>query len=364
MKWNWQQSDWPLWRYDTAVLEPLERQFLLGSGRLRGVWDYLSQTDREKVQIELLSSEAIKTSEIEGQMLDRDSVQSSIRRQFGMQVDRRAGPAESGMAELMVACFRDFGAPLSHESLFGWHRLVCRGRTDLREVGAYRSHPEPMQVVSGPVYRPKVHFQAPPSESVPAEMEAFINWLGAADLPALAKAALVQLYFVSIHPFEDGNGRLGRALSEKVLAQLLGQPSLLALSRQIEKKRKGYYDALADNNREMDVTGWVEWFGQTALEAQQYSNDLMDLVIAKTKLLDRLRGAINPRQQKALLRLFDAGPEGFIGGLSASNYRSITGAPAATARRDLSDLVDKGALTRTGEKRGTRYWLNTTTASS
>ena len=359
MTWNWQQSDWPRWRYDLAALETLERRFLLGAGRLLGVWEHLASADRALVQVELLSGEAVKTSEIEGELLDRASVQSSVRRQFGLQVDRRAGPAESGIAELMVACFRDFGKPLSHETLFQWHRLVCRGRTDLHHLGAYRTHPEPMQVVSGPIYRPKVHFEAPPSAAVPEEMEAFLRWYETARLPALGKAALAQLYFVSIHPFKDGNGRLGRALSEKVLAQALEQPSLLALSRQIEKKRKGYYDALAANNREMDVTDWVEWFAQTALEAQRYSMDWVEWVIAKTRLLDRLREQINARQRKVLLRLFEAGPEGFIGGLSAANYRAITGAPPATARRDLSDLVDKGALSRTGEKKGTRYWLKT-----
>ena len=359
MNWNWQQPDWPCWRYDPAALEMLERRFLLDAGRLLGVWGHLALADRELLQVELLSGEAVKTSEIEGELLDRASVQSSVRRQFGLQVDRRAGPAESGIAELMVACFRDFGKPLGHETLFEWHRLVCRGRTDLRRLGAYRVHAEPMQVVSGPIYQPKVHFEAPPSADVPKEMEAFLYWYETARLPALGKAALVQLYFVSIHPFEDGNGRLGRALSEKVLAQALEQPSLLALSRQIEKKRKGYYDALAANNREMDVTGWVEWFAQTALEAQRYSMDLIEWVMAKTKLLDRLRERINARQRKVLLRLFEAGPEGFVGGLSAANYRAITRVTPATARRDLSDLVEKGALSRTGEKKGTRYWLKT-----
>ena len=357
MNWNWQQPDWPRWRYDARLLEALERRFLLESGRLLGAWRHLVAAEQEAFEVGLLSDEALKTSEIEGEMLDRASVQSSVRREFGLRAERASKPEESGIAELMVACFRDFGRPLGHETLSHWHGLVCRGRGDLRVVGGYRTHPEPMQVVSGPVYRPKVHFEAPPSKTVRREMTAYLKWFSAAQMPALAKAALAQLYFVSIHPFEDGNGRIGRALSEKAFAQALGQPSLIALSRQIEKKRKGYYQALEANNKSMDVTPWVCWFAETALEAQRYSMALIDHVIAKARLFDRLRDRLNPRQRKVLLRLFEAGPEGFTGGLSAANYRSLTGASAATVGRDLADLVAQDALFRTGEKKGTRYRL-------
>ncbi len=362
MSWNWQQPDWPQWHYDAQSLEALEQQFLLGAGGLIGAWQHLMQADQAAFQVELLSGEALKTSEIEGEILDRVSVQSSVRREFGLLAasssSAPSSPQESGIAELMVACFRDFGRPLQHQSLFQWHKLVCRGHSNLRVIGAYRTHTESIQVVSGAIYRPKVHFEAPPSEAVNREMTSFIEWFDNVRLPALAKAALAQLYFVSIHPFEDGNGRIGRALSEKVFAQALGQPSLIALSRQIEKKRKGYYQALESNNKSMDVTAWVLWFAETALEAQQYSMALIKHVIAKARLFDRLREQLNPRQKKVLLRLFEAGPERFIGGLSAANYRSITKASPATVGRDLTDLVAKKALFRTGEKKGTRYWLN------
>ena len=355
--WNWQDPNWPDWRFDASRLAALEDRFLLGSGRLLGAWQHLAPETKDQLKIDLLSDEALKTSEIEGEYLDRASVQSSVRRQFGMSVDRRAGPAEAGIAELMVACFNGFGETLTHEVLFHWHRLVCAGRSDLAVIGDYRTHDEAMQVVSGPIHKPKVHFEAPPSAAMTEEMTRFLEWCSAADLPALTKAGLVHLYFVCIHPFEDGNGRIARALSEKALAQALGQPSLLALSRQIEKQRKGYYDALEANNKSLDVTEWLVWFAETALAAQEYSIALIDHLIAKTRMLDRLRGQLNARQEKALIRMFDAGPEGFIGGLSAKNYISITGTTPATARRDLGDLVTKGALTRTGERRGTRYWL-------
>ena len=168
-------------------------------------------------------------------------------------------------------------------------------------------------------------------------MTQFIAWFEGSNLPALTKAALAHLYFVTIHPFEDGNGRIARALSEKALAQALGQPSLLALSRQIEAQRKGYYEALHASNTSLEVTDWLLWFAQTALDAQAYSIAMIAHLIAKTKMMDRLRGQLNPRQEKALIRMFDAGPEGFLGGLSAKNYISITGTTTPTATRDLGD---------------------------
>lgn len=356
--WNWQDTDWPNWRFDPEKLRIFEEKFLLNSGRLLGAWQHLAPQTQEQLKIDLLSDEALKTSEIEGEYLDRASVQSSVRRQFGLQVDREAGPAETGIAELMVSCFNGFGDALTDEVLFNWHRLVCAGRTDLTAIGGYRDHSAPMQVVSGPIHKPIVHFEAPPSKLMQPEMTRFIAWFEESDLPALTKAALAHLYFVTIHPFEDGNGRVARALSEKALAQALGQPSLLALARQIEIQRKGYYEALHASNKSLEITDWLLWFAQTAQDAQAYSISLIDHLIAKTKMMDRLRGQLNPRQEKALIRLFDAGPEGFLGGLSAKNYMTITGTVPATARRDLGDLVAKEALKRTGERRGTRYWLN------
>ena len=356
--WNWQQPDWPNWHFDANALKDFEDRFLLQSGRLLGAWQHLAPPEQTDLKISLLSDEAMKTSEIEGEYLDRASVQSSVRRQFGLKVDRRVGAAEAGIAELMVDCFNGFGDPLTHDMLFHWHKLVCAGRHDLSVIGGYREHPEAMQVVSGPIHKPKVHFEAPPSDQMQAEMTHFVSWFEEINLPALTKAGLTHLYFVSIHPFEDGNGRVARALSEKVLAQALGQPSLVALSTQIEKSRKGYYAALEAGNKAMEATEWLIWFAETTLAAQAFSIALIDHLITKTKMLDRLRGQLNSRQEKVLIRLFDAGPEGFIGGLSAKNYISITGTAPATARRDLGDLVTKGALKRTGERRGTRYWLD------
>lgn len=194
-------------------------------------------------------------------------------------------------------------------------------------------------------------------------MAQFCQWFndtapnGSTPLPALTRAGLAHLYFECIHPFDDGNGRIGRAIAEKALAQGTGQSSLIALSLTIEQQRHQYCREPERANKDLEADRWLSGFADTVLSAQRHTLGWLEFLIAKTKLLDRLHGQINSRQEKALLRLVREGPEGFRGGLSAGNYQSITGAPPATARRDLVDLVALGALRRTGELRGTRYWL-------
>lgn len=196
------------------------------------------------------------------------------------------------------------------------------------------------------------------------EMERYADWFnktgpgGAEPLPALTRAGLSHLYFESIHPFEDGNGRLGRALAEKSLAQNIGQPTLISLAFTIEKERKAYYDQLGQHQKTLDVTEWLVWFAEVVLKAQQVTLDRVGFFINKAHFYDRHRDHLNERQAKAIARMFREGPGGFEGGLSADNYLKITGTSRATATRDLQDLVEKGALNRTGERRHTRYWLN------
>ncbi len=191
----------------------------------------------------------------------------------------------------------------------------------------------------------------------------FIEWFnrtgpgGASPLAAVTRAGLAHLYFVCIHPFEDGNGRIARALAEKALAQGLGRPTLTALAATILAHRTEYYDQLELANKRNETTAWLAWFAGLTLEAQSHTLARVEFILDKTRLLDRLKGQLNERQEKALHRMLREGPEGFKGGLSAGNYQTITGAPSATATRDLSDLVEKGGLTRTGEKKHTRYHL-------
>lgn len=364
MTWNWQKPDWPNFRWDRARLEAAEKEFLVGGGVFVGAVRHLGKEERDQLTIEAMSTEAVTTSEIEGEVLDRASVQSSLRKQLGIATDeRRVRPAERGIAEMMVDLYRSFAEPLSEEMLFRWHRMVMSGSRNLKHVGRYRTGAEPMQVVSGSVHEPKVHFEAPPSSRVLSEMKRHITWFRRTapsrdePLPAVTRAGIAHLYFESIHPFEDGNGRIGRAIAEKALAQSLGQPTLTALAATILARRKSYYEALEAANKENEITPWLMWFAGVAIEAQRRTIALVEFMIDKTKLLDRLKGQLNERQEKALLRMFREGPEGFKGGLSAGKYSTITGASPATTTRDLADLVEKGALVREGERRYARYRL-------
>ena len=365
MRWNWQQADWPEFRWQAEVMGKAEAAFLRGAGVLVGSAKYLDEDERQQLLVDAMSVEALTTSEIEGEVLNRASVQSSIQRQLGFLSDRRkVQPAEQGISELMVDLYRGADDALTEDQLFSWHRMVVSGRTDLRDVGRYRTSDEPMQVVSGASYSAKVHFEAPPSTRVRKEMKRFLEWFNSTGpgtnsaLPALTRAGIAHLYFESIHPFEDGNGRIGRAIAEKALVQGFGQPVIVALARSILAHHGAYYRALEDANKNNEVTRWLRWFGAVALEAQYRTFAQIDFVIHKTKLLDAVRGRINPRQEKVLSRMLREGPEGFAGEMSAKKYSTIAGTPPATTTRDLAGLVEAGALIRSGELRHTRYSLN------
>lgn len=305
--------------------------------------------------IELISQEMVESSAIEGEILDRVSVQSSSARQLAFAADkRRSNAAETGAAELMADLYRRYAEPLTDQLLFYWHKMLMNGRRDLVNIGAYRTHADPMQIVSGALHAPRVHFEAPPSDRVPEEMARFIAWFndsgpkGGAPMPAIMRAAIAHSWFETIHPFEDGNGRLGRAIAEKALAQSLEAPTLTALAAAINRHKKTYYTQLHAASQTNQIDAWMGWFAQIVLEAQGRTIESIRFLIEKTRLLDRLRSRINARQEKALIRMMAEGPDGFAGGLSAHNYRTITDAASATATRDLAELVELGALERVG----------------
>lgn len=364
MEWNWQQPDWPRFSWSKDRLARAEERFLLGGGVIVGAVSHLDAERRDRLAVDAMGEEAVTSAEIEGEILNRDSVQSSIRRQLGLATDsRRAAPAERGIAEMMVDLYRKFEVPLDGQTLCAWHAMLMHGRRDLSDIGHYRTHAESTRVVSGKVCDPHVHFEAPTSARVPEEMRAFLQWFnetspsGSRPLPALTRAGTAHLYFESIHPFEDGNGRIGRAICEKALAQSLGMPMLTGLAAAMLARRRSYYNMLEASNKGCEVTEWLAWFAAVALEAQQRTQTHVDFLIDKTRLLDRLRDVLNERQMAVLLRTLREGPRGFQGGLSAGNYVSIAKTSPATARRDLADLVGKGAFTRTGERRHARYHL-------
>jgi Fic family protein len=365
MRWNWQQADWPDFRWEEKIFAKAEAAFLRGAGVLVGSAKHLDENARQQLLVDAMSVEALTTSEIEGEILNRASVQSSIQRQLGFRSDlRKVQPAEQGISQLMVDLYRGVDEALTEDKLFAWHRMVVSGRTDLRDVGRYRTSGEPMQVVSGANYAPRVHFEAPPSPCVRREMGKFLEWFNGtapgttSALPALTRGGIAHLYFESIHPFEDGNGRIGRAVAEKALVQGFGQPVIVALARSILAHHADYYRALENANKTNDVTDWLRWFSAIALEAQYLTFAQIDFVIHKVKLLDLVKGRINARQEKVLLRMLREGPEGFEGGMSAKKYSTIAETGPATTTRDLAGLVEVGALVRSGELKHTRYTLN------
>ena len=364
-RWNWQRADWPRLRFDAGLLAEAEERFAAGAGALRARLRRVDQSDHERIAVERVADEAMTTSAIEGEALDRASVQSSVRRALSLGMpDARATDAERGIAELLVDVCRTFVLPLDEPTLLRWHALVMRGRADLPDVGRWRTRREPMQVVSGRIDRPTVHFEAPPATRVPAEMARFIEWFNGGLAPAgrgalrpLARAGLAHLWFESIHPFADGNGRVGRAISEKALAQGMEHPSLTAVSPVIGARRAEYYAALASASRGLEASAWLRWFAGAVLQAQARAQAEVEFVLAKAKLLARLGQQLNPRQEKALLRMMEGGTAGFEGGMTAGKYVSITRASPATATRDLSQLAELGALARSGERRHVRYRL-------
>jgi len=361
MPWNWELQDWPKFHCDVNAISQMERKFLLGVGSAFAFLKTLGKQDYHPFIVEILSLEGLNSSRIEGEFLDRESLQSSIRKHFGLKTStKKEANKESKMADLILSVYETFDQPLTHEMLFQWHSLLFNDQSHIEDRGRYRTHNEPMQIVSNRYGSTRVFFEAPPSAKVLDEMTAFINWFNQASdsVSILGRAAISHIYFESIHPFEDGNGRIGRILVEKVLSQGVGQSILIAVSKILEVRKKEYYAELEKCNRTLHIQDWLGFFAEVILQAQEESIALLYFLIEKSKMLTALSGSINLRQEKVLLRIFEEGPSGFEGGLSAENYIAITKTSKATATRDLNDLVQKGALLKTGELRHTRYWLN------
>lgn len=366
MLYNWQQPDWPHFSYSVEGIDAVLLAFIEETGRISGMLHALNEEVQTEAILDLMVSEAIKTSEIEGEYLSRQEVMSSIRNGLGLNPslepvkDQRA----QGIGMLMVDVREHYADPLTQAQLFAWHRMLMAGNRQV-EAGAWRTHAAPMQVVSGAIGHEVVHFEAPPSVRVGVEMERFVAWFNAtapgekeALRMAAVRAAIAHLYFESIHPFEDGNGRIGRAIAEKALSQSLGRPVLLSLSHTIEADKPAYYEALKQAQRSNEISGWIDYFVRTCLLSQQQARQLVDFILVKTKFFDRYGAVLNMRQQKAIRRMFEAGVDGFTGGMNARKYVSLTHISKATATRDLQHLAEMGALLAQGGGRSTRYVLN------
>ncbi len=361
MRYNWQRSDWPNFTYDLAGLEGDLIAFADKAGQITGTLKGLSETDQTEAMVEGMLAEAMKTSQIEGEYLRRQDVMSSIRNQLGMNdpLQRVRDRASEGAAELMIAVRDRWKEPLTEAMLFSWHKMLLKGSHGIA-LGRWRTHEEPMQVVSNPYGKARVHFEAPPSDRIPREMEQFVNWFNLSQTKikhAPVRSAITHLYFESVHPFEDGNGRIGRALSEKAIFQSLGRPAILSMSHVLERNKNEYYDALEKAQVSNEITDWLSYFAGMLLGAQDYTEKQIDFILRKARFIDCFSNELSERQLRVVGRMLEEGPEGFEGGMNARKYRGLTRISKATATRDLQDLVTKGALKPIGAGRNARYDL-------
>ncbi len=365
MKYNWQQKDWPEFEFSTDQVVDLLFEYSERTGRVSGVMEGLPKEAQVETIIALLVAEAVKTSEIEGEYLKRSDVMSSIRNNLGILKkqekvhDKRA----EGISELMIHAQKTFSDKLTQDTLFTWHQMLMKGNPSL-EAGKWRTHNEPMQVISGAMGKEKIHYEAPPSDRIPEEMTRFIRWFndtgngGKAEIKKpIIRAAIAHLYFESLHPFEDGNGRIGRAISEKALSQYINRPVLLSLSQAIESRKKDYYTALQKGQRSNEITSWIDYFVRTTLEAQIQAEQLIEFTLKKARFFDSHKDQLNERQLKVIRRILKEGAGGFEGGLNVRKYVSITKTSKATATRDLQDLLEKKIVDRKGGGRSTAYIL-------
>lgn len=370
MRWIWQQPDWPDFRYDKRALEDRELEFRINSERLAGRFEALPMASQEDAMIDLMLSEAIKTSAIEGEDLDRDSVRSSLLALVTSDtLPDNSDQKAAGAAMLLVDVRKNWQASLTHDLLGKWQSMTVpeqRYTSVLR--GAYRNNPSPMQIVSGPYGREKIHYEAPPAIQVPDEMARFIDWYnqtsslnGSKKVSGIARAGIAHLWFEVIHPFDDGNGRVGRAIADHALSQSLGYPTTACLATAIEGDKKSYYLQLEKAScGSLEVDTWLDYFADRVIKAQEISRQEVDFVLAKTRFYEAYGDQLNDRQARMVSRVLAEGRKGFEGGITTKKYEAITKCPNRTASRDLSDLVAKGIIIPLpGGGRTTRYELTT-----
>ena len=365
----WKSPQWPEFQLDLAALQPVLTAARYAQGRAMGLAHHLQLMDLGELQLQGWADEAIATAQIEGETLQVNSVRASAARRLGL-VDakwmERDARTEATL-DVLQAAIEQSQQPLSHDTLYGWQAaLFPAGRSGIQKIrtSAYRDHAEPMQIVTPRLGKPDiVHYQAPNSADVQAHMTQLIEWFNnrQGQTDGLVRAALAHLWFEAIHPFEDGNGRVGRALVEMALAQdLKTDKRLWSLSQQMWLDRAGYYAQLqaATGQAHMDVTPWVKWFVGCVHKAADVTWEHMQAATRKTRFWSELRQQhpqLTPSQTKAINKLYDAEPEGFAGGMSTEKYVNLCGVSRATAYRELTALCEMGVLVQTGVGRGTRY---------
>src|SRR5271167_2036435 len=356
---DWPQFHWNLEKLAEPLASVRHRQ-----GRLIGHMEALGFNLRQEAVLQTLTADVLKSSEIEGEKLDAEQVRSSIARRLGMDIGalKPADRNVEGIVEMMLDATRHYDRPLTTERLFSWHAsLFPTGRSGMAKIraGAWRDDSTgPMKVVSGPIGKERVHFQAPPAPRLDGEMKAFLEWFNAnADIDPVLKAGLAHLWFVTVHPFDDGNGRIARAVADMALARSENSPQrFYSMSAQIRQERNAYYDILEETQKgTLDITPWMEWFLGCLGRAIDGAQTALGAVLTKARFWESIAGvAINERQQLVINRLLD----GFEGKLTTSKYAALAKCSQDTALRDILPLVERGILVRNPEGgRSTSYAL-------
>lgn len=349
----WQREDWPNFRWDAeAILEPMTRLSQL-HGLLNGRMSMLGFNEKNQSLLSALTEELVGSSEIEGVLLNPNSVRSSIARRLGLEDDGLLVEDHyvEGLVDVMLDAIHNCRESLTDERLFGWHAaLFPSGRSGMHKitVADWRKGEEPMQVVSGALGHEKIHYEAPASADVPHEMKRFIEWYEHARLSPFVLAAVAHLWFVTIHPFDDGNGRISRTLADMSLARLdVDSARYYSLSAEINRHKTAYYEILERTQKgNLDITGWLLWFFGCLESAINRASGTIGRTLQKAAYWDRFRAVeINERQRKVVNRLWD----GFEGKLTSSKWAKMCGCSQDTALRDINDLIVKGMLRDSGE---------------
>ncbi len=364
---NWQQSDWPNFRYDVSAIHDTLFYIAEKTGLINGKFSHLADDLQSEAMISLMVEEAVKTSEIEGEYISRPDIRSSIKNKLGLnqEVVRVYDKRAEGVAALMLDVRNTYKQPMTDKKLFEWHLMLLSASLNPNlKIACWRTDAEPMQVVSGYHGRWVVHYEAPPATDVPGEMKKFIHWFNATAPGnpqeikfAAVRAAIAHLYFESIHPFEDGNGRIGRAIAEKALSQGMGCPVILSLSQAIEADKKAYYAALNQASKSNNITDWLSYFVNMVLAAHVHVEEQINFTLKTSAYFNLFEERLNERQLKVVRRMIQAGVSGLEGGMSAKKYMILTGTSKATATRDLQDLLLMKAVNQVGEGRSVRYAL-------
>jgi len=347
-----QLDGWPDFQWNAGVLAPLLAETRYAQGRLLGRMEGLGFRLRDEADLVVMTSEVVKTSAIEGERLNDQEVRSSLARRLGLDagVLSASSRAVDGIVDVMLDATRRYTEPLTEERLFGWHAaLFPTGRSGMRRitVGAWRpAEVGPMQVVSGRFGRERVHFEAPEAARINTEMERFFAWFNTGPrTDPVIHAALAHFWFVTIHPLEDGNGRIARAIADMALARADGsERRFYSMSAQIEADRKDYYAVLERSQKgDLDITDWLAWFIACLGRSLECAEATLSVVLRKARVWQRVGSAgMNERQRTVLNRLLD----GFEGKLTSSKYARLTKCSSDTALRDIRDLLDRGVLLR------------------